>query len=227
MPEGMGYRPSPEEIDQAENMMTAKEKKMSQKRRREEIEQVISGSDTITNPSVYSQHYFHMERKKEIYSKFLEDISPNLKGNRLIDLGCGKTIQYMLEIARRTGALEYIGVDKAHKPTFHVDEKDDLTITTYKEDMLRFLSSQPDNSANITINGIDYCIIDPSEGINKEYFDLLAEEINRVSGKDHIVFGIESPNIFNRLENMGFERTRYQFVNVLRSGENEGGQESE
>jgi hypothetical protein len=92
-------------------------------------------------------------------------------------------------------------------------EKRRLEIELKTEDGLRYLSTLPDNYANITVNGLDGCIIRDQSGMvdtGGEYFELLAEELARVAGKDHIIFGLAAWPVFNRLEALGLKPTVYR-----------------
>jgi len=86
------------------------------------------------------------------------------------------------------------------------------------EDMLRFLRGQQQNSSNITINGIDDVIINPSKGTNTRYIELLAKEATRVAGKDNFVFGVNSRGVFEKIVELGFTQDgSCNFLTVLRA----------
>lgn len=92
-------------------------------------------------------------------------------------------------------------------------EEKGLDIELQVEDGLKYLSTQPDNSANITVNGLDDCIIRGESGVvgsGAEYFRLLAEELARVAGRDHIIFGLAAWPVFSQLENVGLVSTTYR-----------------
>jgi hypothetical protein len=200
--------------------------------RRIEIVELVQNVEPVPNPSQFSQHLKELWESEE-NSGFFEEMKKELIGDRLVDLGCGEC-NYILQLARRTEIGSYVGVD-LHPPlwgTSGINRRvsvpagrhgDKFPKEIIRGDMLEFLASQtdnPDNSANITINGIDEIILPPDIPANERYAEVLAEEIARVVGKDHIVFGVGSEYILDRMKSMGFERfksrTEYNPVIVLR-----------
>ena len=124
-------------------------------------------------------------------------------GGKLIDLGCGSEGSTMeLFAVGRLGAQGYIGVDIRDLGLQSVPERN---IEFHQSDMLAFLSQQPDGSAAITINAINEDIIDPKHPGNVAYIKRLAEEIARVA-HGYGVFGLNSPDIFQALEDFGIKK---------------------
>lgn len=182
--------------------------------RESKIQYAIQRVDSKAYPSPYSFQYDHLKRQNEWgYNRFLCELAITLKDSKIIDLGCGADVRYMVDIVCRLGASEYVGVDKynikeaivnSKKPEISQKvQKSNLQFNLVDKDMLEFLSQQPDNSANITINGVDNDILDPRNPGNKIYFPLLINEIIRVAGKDHVIFGIGCKEIFEEIHNKG------------------------
>lgn len=244
MPEGEHYEPTPEEISKAKEMMTDEEKVMAE--RRNLINSVIAEHDFYAQDASYSDFYEEgpdLEYWKE-YKRFLEETHADLRGNTLIDFGCGFKFTNICRIAQKQDAAKYVGVepfanvaiydpDKPESggvvyyskkfpevlPRWKEKEGFNLDIEIVGQEGLRYLSSLPDNSANITVNGIDDWIVrvkmGPREfegevGSGDRYFQVLAEEIARVAGRDHIIFGLQSPPVFKYLEAMGLEKKVYR-----------------
>lgn len=152
-----------------------------------------------------------------------KQIEQAINQKRIIDLGCGKHPDMALLIALRYGASEFVGVDKFTEFSFRNDSLDflvcghresilqdykrrKLRYASVKSDMLLFLSSQPSNSANIILNGIDQCIIS-----DREYLIELVKEIDRVVGRDHLAFGVDSPYLD------GLKDNQYGYTNIINS----------
>jgi len=166
--------------------------------RLKEITRVVSESHFSNRSARYSDNYKPMLILDErIGSPFAKEIEPFLQGNVLIDIGCGITPREIPKLASRMGVSKYVAVDPNVSPDklpFSNDVSQMIKAEFHQTDGLSFLSRQPDNSANITINGIDYTIID-----NAEYHTMLADEVARVIGTDHIVFGNTAPAVRARL----------------------------
>lgn len=128
----------------------------------------------------------------------------------LVDLGCGR--QPVIELAEKVGARVLIGVDRysigsendSPSPQKVVEEpiRENGQTVLVREDLLKFVSHIPDNSANFTINGIDDDIIK-----NKDYQKALAKEIIRATKKGGIIFGKNSTSLFYIREE-GQEQTK-------------------
>lgn len=144
----------------------------------------------------------------------------SLRGGTLIDLGSGKIdASFIPGIAKHYGAEKYIGVDRYYEGNdefafrrlmefYHNDQTKLPQIEAVNEDGLMFLTQQPGNSASICINRLDETIMSYveslAEGPAKRYVEALAIEIARVIGKDHMVFGYESPAIFMAMRRSKF-----------------------
>lgn len=142
------------------------------------------------------------EQKQEIKKYLLE----KLEGSTVIDLGCGSRMRNpahyrikpaMLQMIERFAIGKYIGVDVQGKYDVNTDQEIEEIEPIAKlpgsgfylggYDMLTTIAKAPSNSANITINGIDFNIVS-SEDYNKA----LAQEIVRVCRQGGIIFGISS-----------------------------------
>ncbi|MBT5021710.1 hypothetical protein HOK51_08660 [Candidatus Woesearchaeota archaeon] len=148
----------------------------------------------------------------EFYRKFLKD-------STLLDLGCGSEESYslMISFAALCGVKKYGGINKFDIPTnyYSIDQikniilekklcnQDQLPeIQFANEDMLKFLSKQENNSANIVMFGIDEIII-PFEF--KEYHQELAKQIAAVIPKRGFAAGSNTPHLQN-VEKYGLTR---------------------
>ncbi len=136
--------------------------------------------------------------------KFFEE---HLKGNVLIDLGCG-TSENMIKFAQKCGAQTYIGVDKQafgsygslynllpkerlfnelnkDNPRYELNsEGKPMRVMLVSADMLDFVSHLKNESVCVTISGVDGYVI-KADG----YMEALCKEIARVIKKDGVVFG--------------------------------------
>lgn len=131
-------------------------------------------------------------------------IKNKFKDKIVIDLGVGQSFLKMLELIKNMEVKEFIGLEKfiplsnEKIPTNNeIKNSLDLSIKESKEfgingafiydDMLIFLSKLPDKSANFIMNGIDSNVIQ-----SLEYWNMLSEEINRVSYDKGIITGYGS-----------------------------------
>lgn len=214
----------------SENQQHSQIDQQSESERKILIQQTIKEARFIHHPEKYSRNYdtenHFIKSLMERYPEFDQQLSIFIKNKTLIDLGCGFSEgrgipEYILDLAIKYEAKKYIGVDAdeqtyIYPPSMEKKYKDSsVEIEVFcgeKGDMLYFLSSQPSNSANIMINGMDEIIIDMTIPANIKYIKLLCEEIKRVIGKDHRVFGIESEPIFSQLR---LELNEHQFDDGL------------
>jgi hypothetical protein len=168
----------------------------------------------LVKPEEVIKNKKYIQKKEEVRA-FLKD---KLKGKILVDLGSGMGFirgalmpeswggkSSMQKIAQELNASVCIGVDKytyncecaIGKPTdpsvdlARKEEVEEGTQTVLvSADMLDFLSRLPDSSVCITINGVDSRVIK-----NEEYHRALAKEIERVVGKNGVVFGVNSSSL--------------------------------
>ncbi len=141
-------------------------------------------------------------------------LKERLHGKVLVNLGAG-VYGSMQSLARESGTTTCIEIDNffpedATDSSPSVDlspnkKNGEMQIVTVKSDMLDFLSRLPDESACITINGIDEEIIK-----NKDYHRALIEEIKRVLPKGGIVFGRNSSCLY--LVSESLERINLEFL---------------
>ncbi|OGF23390.1 hypothetical protein A2Y83_02410 [Candidatus Falkowbacteria bacterium RBG_13_39_14] len=128
----------------------------------------------------------------------------------LIDLG-GGTMPTMAKFAETSKSEFYINVEKNWPDENPINPKKDIAdkrdkeeylkmqYVVVKDDMLDFISKIPDNSANFTINGINYQIIK-----NQKYHKALAQELVRATKEGGIIFGVQS-DVFNYLSGEEFK----------------------
>lgn len=150
-----------------------------------------------------------------IYIKNIEKTDPrileDLRGSDLIDLGAGCSYD-MLKLSAEHAVRRYTAVDIFTSPFILERRADELArmkqfndipteLIQYREDMLRFLSHQDDNSAHIMLNGIDTLLID-----SPDYGRWLVAEIARVTGKNHLALGVQGNDYLDPL-------TQYSFAN--------------
>lgn len=188
--------------------------------KKNEIEKIIQGAEFRSHRTQFSLQFSYMRqhhRGREVYRAFECLAFPFLKEKCLVDLGCGvgdyaEGPVPMVRIASDAKVKKYIGVDRfgGVKPEFIPTSREeygiDIELVMGEEgDMLRFLFNQQSNSTNIVINGIDEQVI-PSNPGNRKYLEALAEEIKRVIGPNHIVFGIGSQPVFKLLELIGMKK---------------------
>ena len=129
------------------------------------------------------------EGKKET-ERALSFLKEKLKGKVLVDLGSGID-NSIFRLAIATDPSVFIGVDKfAGRDLSHLSEEGGMQAAGAKSDMLDFISRMPDNSANVTINGIDMNIIG-----EEKYHEALIREIIRVLPAGGIVFGRNSGSL--------------------------------
>lgn len=132
-----------------------------------------------------------MSTRSENARAFLKE---RLAGKILIDLGGGES-RSMESLAQMLGALAYIKVDVYFQSSLadkygrlanngKLEANGEMEVYHVKSDMLKFLSTIPDNSVCVTINGIDMSVIH-----SEEYHKALASEIMRVLIPDGIIFG--------------------------------------
>lgn len=150
-------------------------------------------------------------RYQELDKEGIVYFSKFLKNRTLYDLGCGFNAVRMVDFAMKCGCKNYKGVDiddGMFKSMIEIRNNSEeyakkINCEFNKKDMLGYLKEQKDNSGNITINGIDDAIIDPTKAKNKEYIAEVVKQIVRVIGKDYKVFGINSPVIFDEFKARG------------------------
>ena len=124
-----------------------------------------------------------------------------LRKRRLLDLGAGFT-SGMERFSDLYQVSEYVAVDLyLAYPKSRVPGREYVN-----EDMLRYLSVQPDCSANICMNAIDQeMLLHPNRLIQDGYGEMLLRAISRVVYPRGIAFGMQSP-LLHLLEDFGFER---------------------
>lgn len=123
-----------------------------------------------------------------------------LKGELLVDLGCGTDIEDWegrAGLAKDCGAKAYVGVDKFHSKEINCFQNVALPetkveyvptrLTLVCGDMLRFLAMLPNESANFTMNNIDEVIIS-----SHKYLSAVAKELERTTIKGGIIFGVSA-----------------------------------
>ena len=116
-------------------------------------------------------------------------ITESLAGRPLIDLGAGNPWVMMI-FAARCGASTYIAVDRYHDYSGLMMPGASLV----NEDMLRFLTHQPDGFANISMNAIDEVVLMDDRGsVHSAYASRLMAEAARVVPSGGIAFGIGTP----------------------------------
>lgn len=174
-----------------------------------EIAAIVSDGEFSSRQVAFNEKY------EQLRSEQVARLKEVLDGHALLDLGAGKDGWRMAKFATDTlGTRKYVGIDFSGEVTKVADfryqmrfgEKPDPEVIEFIEsDMLTFLSKQPDNSAAITLNGIDDVIIDPKVAGNEKYLEALVREVVRVAGDDNVVFGFNSEDIFARLEKHGFK----------------------
>ncbi len=116
----------------------------------------------------------------------LQFIKEKLSGETLIDLGCGEpgyTDAHLKELD--ISLASYVGVDKKEFDQRWVEEsrkQGGFPVEYINEDLLRFVSKIPDNSANFLISGIDEDVLRDSE-----YRKRLMAEIMRATKQGGLV----------------------------------------
>ena len=221
----------PEEIQRAEEMIGDEARKVQETERSAQILQSVQEAETLAYDTEFSQQYDDLEEYRP--DELREELFPFLRGKDLVDLGCGMDRNSgwcppsVLNMAAKAGARRYVGVEKYGDPYISDEEqyqaKGLLTEIHGDTDMLEFLASLDENSANITINGIDDEVINPKIPANQQYLELLAEHIARVIGRDNIAFGIGSNVIFDCLQRKGLSRQKIlERIDLFRAMSEEG-----
>ena len=182
-------------------------------------------SGTSTQPYLFYpyEHFLNAHQRESLSGKtrknkkerdaVLKFLKHGLNGKRLIDLGCGEfgSANIIANLARITGASEYVGVDPycdqvksdsdiLRFKRYFAELVPKLKISFIAEDMLKFLSNQEAKSGNIVLNGVDYAIIS-----SPAYIQELRDQIARVVPDKGFAMGYNSPHLLG-LENYGFER---------------------
>jgi hypothetical protein len=126
-------------------------------------------------------------------------LKERLSGKILIDLGGGRN-RSIEALAQNFGVAVYIKVDVYYQSSLADEhgrladngklQDGEMVVYNIKSDMLQFLSTLPNDSVCIAINGIDMAVI-PSE----EYHEALVKEIVRVLIPNGIVFGRVSESL--------------------------------
>jgi len=120
-------------------------------------------------------------------------VKRKLKGQVLIDLGCGLNYGKIIRIASKVKVAKYYGVDKViNKESHYVVEG--VEVNLFNKDMLEFCSKLTTNSCNFVMNGIDF--LDQMGG---NYLDLFIAEVTRATRRGGIVFGRGSQPIEEKL----------------------------
>lgn len=135
------------------------------------------------------------------YTRFLDikksprawkTIKRKLKGQVLIDLGCGADQQAVIVMASETKVAKYFGVDKIIKTNQQFIHKS-TEVNILNGDLLQFASKLTTNSCNFIFSGIDF--------LQGDYLNLLVTEITRATRPGGIVFGRGSQPISEILRN--------------------------
>lgn len=177
-----------------------------------------------TRQTIYNKRYDNLSKPE------VESLAALVNKGTVLDLGCGLDAWRMALFAHeQLGATRYMGIDIhtdfPRRARFRYNLKtgkkpDPVEVEFINQDMSEFLSQQPDNSASITLNGIDDYVIDPKIEGNINYVNRLAEEIARVVGDNHCVFGNNSSDIFATLEKLGYKKepplVRFSDLNIYR-----------
>lgn len=120
-------------------------------------------------------------------SEFLGEVLPE---RHLIDLGAGICTD-MIEFASAYAVAKYTAVDR-YCPYPCSGKGADVEFRNM--DMLQYLMSRPDDSANIVMNAIDQLMLSCGDNIvENAYAALLVAEIARVVIPGGIAFGMNSP----------------------------------
>ena len=174
----------------------------------EELKKPYAYENAWTTAAVQFARFLESPVEHNEKYNFLPIISL-LKGQTLIDLGCGGS-PMALFLASKWGCKKYIGVDPNYKMNNEfinlMKEKEEkfnkkINLCDYefiKMDMLSYLTTLPDNSVNFLIGGIDTNITYswPKEYLENVY-DLLSRK-TRVPGI--IIFNYSvSGNMYKRL----------------------------
>lgn len=156
----------------------------------------------------YSENWDHAtslfgERSEEEKALVVEErkyFREHLESAPLVDVGGGFGRLFSFAVA--SGSSMYVNVDRWR---FHDEERGPNPITPSSvqrigddarsivrvsvcADMLDTLSRMKSDSANFTINGIDFIMVK-----NEKYHEALAKEIYRATKPGGLIFGIESP----------------------------------
>lgn len=164
----------------------------------EDIAREASSRDRATQ---YADGFYNqILSKREI--QLLRD---RCQGQVLFDLGAGKNAQGVVRFASdKLGVSKYVAVDKYYHPDLGPYASQRERFESRKEDALLFLSRQPDNTANITVNALDEIILKTrEEQASREYVEVLLREIARVTVGNGLVFGTNSP-FLRGLSDLGF-----------------------
>jgi hypothetical protein len=135
-------------------------------------------------------------RPPEDIDEIIEYLQKKLKGQMLLDLGCGQSVPSIMDLPQIFDLVwaadvgTYVGVDLSksnpvppQKAPFRMSKFDNESYYI-EDDMLLRLARTPSNSVNTVINGIDDMIIQ-----SDKYISALATEIVRTCKPGGIIFG--------------------------------------
>ena len=122
-----------------------------------------------------------------------EELKKSIPRSTVVDLGAGpQSYGNVLYAARVLSARAYIGIDTALPADSPIREIDGIKEILVRDDMLLGLSRVNTESANITINGIDWMW-------GGKYVEAIANEIERTVKPGGIVFGIGSEGFSQKI----------------------------
>lgn len=155
---------------------------------------------TVFSPDALESVYYLWERRSSKNPEEFKKFYDSFNGSTLVDLASGYNPQATVDFARSHGVKKYFAVDKFNTPQFKDFPNDPMTKISVEADLLVLLSELPGNSANIALNNFDEFIFNPGASeANREYLQRLLLELARVAGKDHYIFGANSPHLKNLL----------------------------
>ena len=169
------------------------------------LNKVIKNVRDISMPTGFVGSYSEIvknQKNKEFFDTILKD-------RPVIDLGCGPAPDSVIGFAQECGALKYVAVEKYNIQELNQYYSRDKFIELEESDMLEFVFNQADESANISMNGIDLSIFNTDNENNKEYVKVLIGEIARVVPKGGVAFGYNSP-FLSMLSGYGFKKIKLE-----------------
>lgn len=120
-----------------------------------------------------------------VHPDVLLELERHFSNKIIVDLGCGTNSEVLRFF--ETSAQGYIGVDlgvgELRQRMLREKESREYPVSLISDDMLHFVSSLPDNSANFFMSGIDSTIVK-----NSEYRIRLGKEISRATEKGGVFF---------------------------------------
>ncbi|MBI4145672.1 hypothetical protein HY493_05730 [Candidatus Woesearchaeota archaeon] len=162
------------------------------------VEQLIEGIQAQREPKGFPGRMLDAAFAPILISRIaisepLRDDLRRLRGQTLVDIGCGMSGAGYL-IACRFGVRSYVGVDVFFenlrpdaRPCLPGAVEDRIPVAWERQDMLDFLTRLPERSVSVLATGIDVCVIPSFKHLQR-----IGEQITRVLHDDGLAITYSS-----------------------------------